>query len=327
MRTETPRPADPGKTFDELLLAYLEEVTTTKRAPDRDKWSAKALQPHFTGRALSDIGAAEVRRYIATRKAAGAAPGTVNKEIGLMSAALNWARRELEWDVANPWESRRLREPAGRNRWLTQEEAEGLIAAAETKIARSPWLADFIRLCLYSGLRPGEALALEWSRVDLWRRRITFKEGLDQKNGKAGVIPLNRQATRALVSRARFRARYCPASPWVFCRRNGTRIVSIKTGFAACAAGAGVSNCHPHDLRRTFGSWLVQRGVGIERVSELLRHGDVAITAKVYAHLRPTDLAAAAAVLDVPKKGAVSRSGFTFDQTDTKRKQKITVTT
>jgi predicted RNase H-like HicB family nuclease len=133
MRTETPRPADPGKTFDELLLAYLEEVTTTKRAPDRDKWSAKALQPHFTGRALSDIGAAEVRRYIATRKAAGAAPGTVNKEIGLMSAALNWARRELEWDVANPWESRRLREPAGRNRWLTQEEAEGLIAAAETK--------------------------------------------------------------------------------------------------------------------------------------------------------------------------------------------------
>jgi integrase len=91
----------------------------------------------------------------------------------------------------------------------------------------------------------------------------------------------------------------------VLCRRNGTRNVSIKKGFATAAAEAGVSNCHPHDQRRTFGNWLVQRGFWIERVSELLPHGDVAITAKVYAHLRPTDLAAAAAVLDEPKKGAV----------------------
>jgi hypothetical protein len=42
----------------------------------------------------------------------------------------------------------------------------------------------------------------------------------------------------------------------------------------------------------------MQAGVGIERVSELLRHGDVAIMARVYAHLRPSDLAEAVAVLD-----------------------------
>ena len=56
-----------------------------------------------------------------------------------------------------------------------------------------------------------------------------------------------------------------------------------------CAKDADLENVHPHDLRRTFGSWLVQSGIGIERVSALLRHGDVAITARVYAHLRPGD--------------------------------------
>jgi integrase len=294
-------------TFDDLMLLYLDQVTPTKRAPERDGFSAKALFPTFTGKRLSAIGAAEVRGYIASRTKAGAAPGTINKETGLMSSALNWARKELEWDVPNPWQSRRQREPNGRNRWLTHEEAEQLLnAAASRKRLRYPWLRDFIRLGLYSGLRPGEMLWLEWRRVDLKGAAITFEvetsagQKNGQKNGKAGRVPINREAREAMLARARFRAEHCPGSPWVFCRRDGSRIDCIKKGFAACVADAGLSDVHPHDLRRTFGSWLVQAGVGIERVSELLRHSDIRITAKVYAHLRPDDLASAAAILDRP---------------------------
>ena len=100
-------------------------------------------------------------------------------------------------------------------------------------------------------------MALEWSRVDLWRRRITFKEGMDKKNGKAGLIPLNRQVTRALVSRARFRARYCPESPWVCCRRNGTRIVSKKR-LQGLGGGSGRQQLSParseKDIRQLVGA-------------------------------------------------------------------------
>lgn len=298
-----------GGTFDDLILLYLEQVTPTKRAPERDQWSAKALFPAFTGKALASIGAGEVRGYIDSRRKAGIAPGTINKEIGLMSAALNWARKELEWDVTNPWQSRRQREPNGRQRWLTHEEAEKLIQAAERphRLQRFPWLRDFILLGLYSGMRPGEMLWLEWRRVGLKDAAIIFEAETEagqkkgQKNGKAGRVPLNLEARAAMLSRARFRAEHCPASPWVFCRRDGTRIASVKHGFAACVADAGLLNVHPHDLRRTFGSWLVQAGVGIERVSELLRHSDISITASVYAHLRPDDLAAAAAMLNRPR--------------------------
>ena len=72
---------------------------------------------------------------------------------------------------------------------------------------------------------------------------------------------------------------------------------------------------HPHDLRRTFGSWLVQAGVGIERVSELLRHSDIQVTARVYAHLRTGDLVEAAETLDQPRY-RVSRSSFTLTKTE-----------
>lgn len=55
---------------------------------------------------------------------------------------------------------------------------------------------------------------------------------------------------------------------------------------------------HPHDLRRTFGIWLVQAGVDIRRVSELMRRSDIKVTASVYAHLASGDLMAAVEVLD-----------------------------
>ncbi len=199
-------------------------------------------------------------------------------------------------------------------RRLTREEAAALLAEAERRKARAPHLADFIRLGLHAGMRPGEMLGLEWKLVDLKGDAVTF-EAHHQKNGKPGRVPLNREAREAreaMLSRARFRATHCPSSPWVFCDKLGERIASVKTSFAGCVRAAGLVDGHPHDLRRTCGSWLVQAGVGIERVSEILRHADVSVTARVYAHLRPRDLAEALAVLD--------RQGATFSHRFSRRR-------
>lgn len=297
-RREGPPPEARGHTFDELMLAYLGQVTPTKKSGERDKYSAKRLFPEFTGRVLEKLTVADARAYIAKRRGEGAGPATVNKEIGLFSAALNWARRELEWDVPNHFQGRRQREPAGRNRWLSKREAEALMRAAR-EAAKAPHLADFIQLGLNTGLRPGEMLGLEWSRVDLGSN-LVYLGTVDQKNGKVGSVPLNQGARDAILSRAKFKTEHCPNSPWVFCSRKGARIASVKKGFAIAVARAGLEDVHPHDLRRTFGSWLVQAGVDIRRVSELMRHTDIRITAQVYAHLSPKDLVAAVEVLDTP---------------------------
>lgn len=253
---------------------------------------------------IADIGAADIRDYIATCRKEGAAPGTINKENGFASAAWSWVRREFELPIGSPWTSRRLREPAGRRRWLTHDEANRLLAAAR-EAKRAPHLQDWMMLCLYAGLRPGEALGLDWERVDLRRRTVRF-EAEDQKSGKPASLPLNKRACAAVAARARFRAQFCPDPPRVFCRRDGTRIESINRSFAAAVRAAGLEDVHPHDMRRMFASWLVQDGVGIDRLSQLLRYADVRMTAADCAHLRPSDLADAASVLDGPAE--LSRS-------------------
>jgi integrase len=323
-RKEGPAPELQGHTFDELMLAYLGQVTPTKRAEERDKFSAKRLFPVFTGRVLETLSVSDARAYVAQRKKEGIQPGTINKEVGLFSAALNWARRELEWDVPNPFQGRRQKEPAGRNRWLMRDEAAALIKAAEEAI-RAPHLVDFVRLGLNTGMRPGEMLNLEWSRVDLGAN-LVYLGSDDQKSGRVGSVPLNKAARKTILSRARFRAEHCPDSPWVFCNKKGKRIASVKKGFKLAVDRAKLEDVHPHDLRRTFGSWLVQAGVDIRRVSELMRHSDIRITAQVYAHLAPEDLADAVSVLDGPQnRGEVSRLGFTLPEEGKKESGKSSV--
>jgi len=293
--------------FDELMLLYLEGPGTEKRSAERDRFAAKRLFPFFSGRMLGDITGSDIRAYIDQRKDDGVGNATINKETGLLGTALNWARRELDWEVANPVEGRKLKEPPARSRWLTRAEAAALLRTAGG-MRRSPYLVDFIRLGLYTGLRPGEMLKLEWNRIDL-QAGLVYLSADDQKNGRAGSVPLNDEAYAALLARVRFRAQHCPAAPWVFCRRNGTRIASVKKGFREAVMKTGLEDVHPHDLRRTCGSWLVQAGVPIHAVSALLRHSDIRVTDRVYAHLSPTEVRAAVDVLNGDRNGVtVSRS-------------------
>lgn len=287
---------EPTRTLHDLVIAYV-DAHTTKRTLERDSYSVRHIYRLLgAGRALSRLTAADLHGYCMTRRHEGATAGTINREIGLLSSAVNWARRRLGWRIDNPAEAQRLAEPPGRSRWLTTEEAARLIAAAHRE-PKAAHLVDFILLGLHTGMRTGEMLGLEWRRVDLKQGRILL-EAANQKNGRAGSVPLNRTAREAILSRARFRATHCPASPWVFCTREGERIASIKKGFAAAVRRAGIPPCTPHDLRRTCASWLVQARTPIQEVARLLRHADIQTTLDVYAHLMPDQLRGTVEILD-----------------------------
>lgn len=310
-RKHGPRPAPAtGPTFDELMAEYMEGPSLDKKDPVRDHYSLKQLAPVFGGRELATLTRADARNYIAKRRDDKMQDATIRKEIGMFSAALNWARTELEWDVPNPFRSCKLQPAKTKDRWLKPEEADALLKAARN-LPRAKHLADFIKLGLYAGLRPGEILGLEWSRVDLIRGLIYFGPE-DQKNGKAGSVPINAQAREAILARASFRASWCPDSPWVFADRHGDRIACVKKSFHAARGEAGLGkDVTPHTLRRTCGSWLAQKGVPIQRISAFLRHSDIRVTDRVYAHLSQDSLREVATVLEV---GAVSRSGFTHNK-------------
>jgi integrase len=238
----------------------------------------------------------DVRTYIAQRKAEGAAASTINKEVGLLSSAINYARREWGWNLLNPAERCKLREPEGRVRWLTRAEADALIRAAALD-PRASHLPDLIRLALHTGMRRGELLGLEWNRVDLQGGGLIYLEARHTKSGYGRTVPLNKEARAALTNRLRLRMQQTPPSRWVFCHPDGTRIGDVKHGFTTACRRAGLEDFRFHDLRHTCAAWLVTAGVPLAEVRDLLGHKTIQMTER-YAHLAPENLRAAVSRLE-----------------------------
>ncbi len=242
----------------------------------------------------------QIRSYIAHRRETVRA-ATVNRELALLSAAINTCNHEFGWQLPNPVAGRRLKEPEGRARWLSPEEADHLIETARSE-PKAPHLADFLILALHTGCRSGELLGLEWTRVDL-PNRLLYLEGQHTKSGKRRSIPLNQKAYDALIRRARLRSTECPESRWVFCDETGRRIRSVKRSFATACRRTHIADLCTHDLRHTCAAWLVSAGVPLTTVRDLLGHHSIIMTER-YAHLAPEHVRNAVAVLESP-----SRSG------------------
>lgn len=271
-------------TFDEVMLAYIKGHKT--RSSDKRRLEVlKQLYPFFSGKRMDEIGDMDVKEYVRTRSRT-VAPGTINREIGVMSAACNYCRHELGWKIDNPAQGKRLKEPEGRVRWLSQDEAERLIEAA--RATRAPWLADFIQVCLYTGMRKSEVTGLTWDRVDLSRRLVLLETGTT-KSGKRRSVPLHSAAAEALENRLAWRNERCPGSPWVFCNSKGRRVKDMRQGFASALRRAGITDFRQHDQRHTLASWMVMSGVELMTVRDMLGHASVTHTQR-YAHLHPNAL-------------------------------------
>lgn len=292
--------ATPEISFEDLMVAYL-NATERKRSHERDLHSTKRLRDGFAARSMHELKGSDVESYKTRRCAQGAKPATINKELGLLSSAIAYANRVNDWNLQNPAKGKKMAEPEGRLRWLDHSEAMRLIEAARLEPS-APHLPDFILLALNTGCRRGELLGLEWRRVDL-QKQLIYLEAIHQKNGRRGSVPLNDEAHAAILERQRFRARHCPQSPWVFCDSEGNRIQSIKRSFGTACRRAGIEDFHIHDLRHTCAAWLVQAGVPLIQVRDLLRHSTIEMTER-YAHLSPDNVRTAVAALN-----GLSRSG------------------
>ncbi|MFO1434047.1 MAG: site-specific integrase [Candidatus Competibacteraceae bacterium] len=301
-------------TFDELMLAYLDAERTLKDREktagtrDRDKRCISALYDVFSDWVMLPI---EMRpkdmvvpcidgqaifQCIERRRTEQVKDSSIRRELAVLGAAITWANAYLGWRLADPTKDRKPSQGEGRVRWITRDEAARLIQAARQE-SRAPYLADWIQVALYTGCGKGEILGLTWDRVDLQAGTI-YLEAEHNKSRRRQSVPLNRQAREAILSRARFRARYSPGSPWVFATKQGNRIKNIRRGFLSACRRAGIEDFTPHDCRHTLASWLVKEGVPLAAIKDVLRHSSITVTER-YAHLSPENACAALSVLDV----------------------------
>ncbi len=135
---------------------------------------------------------------------------------------------------------------------------------------------------LNTGMRRGEISNLRWADVDLDQALITI-HGHSAKSNRTRYIPLNDEACAALRD---WRGARFDWDGYVFPGRFGDRLDNVRTAWERVLADAGIDQFRWHDLRHTFASRLVMKGVDLNTVRELLGHAPYQMTLR-YAHLAP----------------------------------------
>jgi integrase len=237
----------------------------------------------------------QVRAYVTARRAAGAggAPakhrkkqralsnGTLIRELGTLRSALAWGVRK-KWIAAAPYVER-PDAPAPRDRWLTREEADQLLAATRALHVRL-----FVALALYTAARTGALLSLTWAQVDLKHNLIALGRGRGKK--RRATVPIIPELKTELETAAE-----AATSDHVI-EHGGVAVASIKTGFRNAVGRAGLKGVTPHVLRHTAATWMVQSGVPLPMVAAYLGNS-VEMVERVYGHHSPEWLRRAADAL------------------------------
>jgi integrase len=177
--------------------------------------------------------------------------------------------------------------PAAKDRWLNDAEIAKLLDA---KCAPHIHLA--ILLMLSTAARVGAILDLTWDRVDFDNGVINLRtDATGPRKGRA-IVPMN-AGVRAALDVAKKAALTDYVIEWA-----GEQVKSIKTGFNAAVADAGLENVSPHVLRHTAAVHLAVAGTPMSRIAQYLGHSSTAVTERVYARFAPDHLRAEADVLD-----------------------------
>lgn len=272
-----------GETVGDLVEAYLTDKDKTAiRAIDL-RYAWKAAKDHFAHLRPDQITRDVCRAYVLKRSKDGRRAATIRKEMETVRAAVRFHKRDAGAVFELP------RQPPPKERYLTRPEARRLVKAARG----FPHVRAFIVLALTTAGRQSAILDLTWSRVDFDKLHIKLAMGdsTDEQRKQRAVVPINRRAYRYLrVLRAQATCDH--VIEW-----GGHRVLSIKKGFAAAVARAGLFNVTPHTLRHTAASWMAMDGVPMFEISKYLGHSDTRITERRYAHLSPEYLQKAAKAL------------------------------
>lgn len=252
--------------------------------------------PFFGRMQLADVTARDIKRFAQELAAAGLSANTIRLQLAPVKALLATA---VEDGVlrANPAAGVRL----------ANANARGPVertALSDTELARLLDEVDdehrlMVLLLSQTGLRIGEAVALQWQDVDLLAcrihvRRRYYKGEVDAPKSRFGIrsIPISRAMTERLAS-LREGSDFGAPTDHLFCTSVGTphlpRNVLMRS-FKPAATRARIPWAGFHTLRHTCASRLFRLGWNAKQVQMVLGHHSPAFTLATYVHLMPDDL-------------------------------------
>ncbi len=232
------------------------------------------------------LGPFEVRRFAAQAHRKGLSPRSIARRLSAARSFFTYLLRENVLqnnpavDVQAPKAPRRLPNT------LDADQMARLLQESESADAEPALIRDraIMELLYSSGLRLGELVGLNLHDLDLTDATVR----VTGKGNKVRILPVGRHARRALENWLAARPSLSAAEEEALFvgnrgRRINPRTVQNRVKRWAVLAGAPVS-VHPHMLRHSFASHLLESSGDLRGVQELLGHADISTT-QVYTHL------------------------------------------
>lgn len=255
------------------------------RTVDAYRRDLRALTTYL-GKPVASATVEELERYTAQLRADGLAPSTIARRT---AAARSFFRHQqlLGTRRDNPAAAVALpRRAKPLPKTLSPGEAERLIEAATGTQPRALRDQALVELLYGAGLRVSEAVGLDKAGIDLDDRLVRVVG----KGDKERAVPIGRQAAEAL---RRYLAR---GRPYLDARHRPELFLNARGGPLTRAgaflilrklaekAGLDPHRVHPHLLRHSFATHLLEGGADLRSVQEMLGHADLSTT-ELYTHV------------------------------------------
>jgi integrase/recombinase XerC len=293
-----------NNSLSQLIPAYLDSLARERRysplTVEGYRRDLHLLAQSFAGRAPESIRAAEVRHEVSRWRVRGLSARSIARRLSAWRSFFSWLSQRMILsanpvsNVRAPKASKRLPKALSTD-WAVQFVTASGGAEAQADVFIAARDRAMLELMYSSGLRLSELLGLDIAApetslesaqgfVDFQAQEV-FVRG---KGGKSRRVPVGGPALRALRDwvQARQVGAQEPGSA-LFINKKGDRLSgrTVQRRFAQLALKAGLpTGVHPHMLRHSFASHLLQSSGDLRAVQELLGHAQIATT-QVYTHL------------------------------------------
>lgn len=277
------------RSVKDIAREYLDQYCVRNRSGVYARYAVGHVTRHLGKMMMVELTDKTITEYQTARLKEGAAPKTINEEVGFLLRLLGEAGDPIR---ARLRRKKMLKLAVGRQvgKAYTPEEKESLLAAA--KGARSPAIYPALMLALNAGMRDAEIRGLQWERMDLSSAILTVAASKTEA-GEGRTIPLNSALLETMVDYAGwYEQRFGSIRPewYVFAfgrpwPNDPTRpIVTLKTSWNNVRKKAGVTG-RWHDNRHTLITDLAESGAGDETIRAIAGHVSPRML-KHYSHIR-----------------------------------------
>ena len=154
-------------------------------------------------------------------------------------------------------------------------------------------MREIFTVAFYTGMRQGEILNMKWKWVNFEKGMITVSNSdiYKTKSKKDRIIPMSKKVFWTMKNRVNY-SRNTQPDDYVFYQRSSLKVNEnyVSKMFKDKVRKAKIDErVHFHTLRHSFASMLVQKGVSLYVVKEILGHEDLSTT-QIYSHLQQQNL-------------------------------------